>query len=201
MNALLREMERTPGSGQCNHGRPTYIELKLADIEKTIELRPDSMLSIAGSCPVGDLSADAGQVMKKHPLSNVMSALGEAKIAMPLKAFAQLIMGDGYTDVAIPTTLPGLFSKMSASDLDEVVNCETYDITHEPPVTELRSLVGSLKAAHSLDAEPVRQRLTLSIIRGAQPVLVKSGSADPVALPLVREYAKYLLSFVKTSVT
>jgi DNA mismatch repair protein MutL len=34
MNALLREMERTPGSGQCNHGRPTYVELKLADIEK-----------------------------------------------------------------------------------------------------------------------------------------------------------------------
>lgn len=34
MNALLREMETTPHSGQCNHGRPTYIELKLADIEK-----------------------------------------------------------------------------------------------------------------------------------------------------------------------
>ena len=34
MNALLREMERTPGSGQCNHGRPTYIEMKLADVEK-----------------------------------------------------------------------------------------------------------------------------------------------------------------------
>jgi len=34
MNALLREMERTPHSGQCNHGRPTYIELPLADIEK-----------------------------------------------------------------------------------------------------------------------------------------------------------------------
>jgi DNA mismatch repair protein MutL len=34
MNALLREMEATPFSGQCNHGRPTYIELKLADIEK-----------------------------------------------------------------------------------------------------------------------------------------------------------------------
>lgn len=34
MNALLRKMEATPGSGQCNHGRPTYIELKLADIER-----------------------------------------------------------------------------------------------------------------------------------------------------------------------
>jgi DNA mismatch repair protein MutL len=34
MNALLREMEATPGSGQCNHGRPTYVELKLADIER-----------------------------------------------------------------------------------------------------------------------------------------------------------------------
>jgi DNA mismatch repair protein MutL len=34
MNALLREMEDTPNSGQCNHGRPTYVELKLADVEK-----------------------------------------------------------------------------------------------------------------------------------------------------------------------
>ena len=34
MNALLREMEATPHSGQCNHGRPTYVELKLADVER-----------------------------------------------------------------------------------------------------------------------------------------------------------------------
>ena len=34
MNALLREMEQTPNSGQCNHGRPTYVELKLSDIER-----------------------------------------------------------------------------------------------------------------------------------------------------------------------
>ncbi|GIT90965.1 DNA mismatch repair protein MutL [Jannaschia pagri] len=34
MNALLREMEATPHSGQCNHGRPTYVTLKLADIER-----------------------------------------------------------------------------------------------------------------------------------------------------------------------
>jgi len=34
MNALLRQMEAVPGSGTCNHGRPTFIELKLADIER-----------------------------------------------------------------------------------------------------------------------------------------------------------------------
>jgi DNA mismatch repair protein MutL len=34
MNALLRQMEATPGSGTCNHGRPTYIEQKLTDIER-----------------------------------------------------------------------------------------------------------------------------------------------------------------------
>ncbi len=39
MNALLRDMEQTPFSGQCNHGRPTYIELKLADIEKLFSRR------------------------------------------------------------------------------------------------------------------------------------------------------------------
>ncbi len=39
MNALLRQMEATPGSGTCNHGRPTYIELKLADIERLFARR------------------------------------------------------------------------------------------------------------------------------------------------------------------
>ena len=34
MNSLLRQMEATPHSGQCNHGRPTYVELKLKDIER-----------------------------------------------------------------------------------------------------------------------------------------------------------------------
>jgi DNA mismatch repair protein MutL len=34
MNALLRQMEATPGSSTCNHGRPTFIELQLADMEK-----------------------------------------------------------------------------------------------------------------------------------------------------------------------
>ena len=39
MNALLREMESTPNSGQCNHGRPTFIELPLADIERLFQRR------------------------------------------------------------------------------------------------------------------------------------------------------------------
>jgi DNA mismatch repair protein MutL len=39
MNRLLRDMEKTEHSGQCNHGRPTYISLKLKDIEKLFDRR------------------------------------------------------------------------------------------------------------------------------------------------------------------
>ena len=48
MNDLLRRMEDTPFSGQCNHGRPTFVELRLKDVVRTGDEMPDAIKKLLG---------------------------------------------------------------------------------------------------------------------------------------------------------
>lgn len=203
--------------GTDEYSRKLAAADKLAAIEKQVEgLAHGSdnghLKALAAGCPRGGLDDAAIRTLRTAPLNGALHSLGEAKVALAVGDFFRLVMGpEKYGSMAdsipmVESMLPGMFNRLSKSgEIGECAADSTYDSLHTAIPRSVKELVTKLASDHSLAYEPVKRRATFAAVRGGDvPELVqgefnKQAAVSKQAQYLCKEYAKYVLSFVKQS--
>ena len=188
---------------------------KLAAMEEVIDgVSDDSPLGIAKYAFCGGSGFDeiSPNVLSKlgADTDQSLSEMGRAKVVLPLELFFKLALGNKADEIEphikeAKSKMPSLFRDIESNDgLDEFLGDGTYD---GAPclLRNIKDEVGGLTESHSLADEPLRKRITVSMIRkepGSGPSVetIKKASSEAVSGPanfLAREYGKYLLSFCR----
>jgi len=150
---------------------------KLADIEKRIEGQADGVLQLSGAVnPSSCLSSSDVSRLRGNRLSDVLRALADAEICLPMRDFMSLAFPKtnkhDLNDV-IPQAkkmMPGLFGRMLEGDLDSVCG----DTTFEPGIGvpgAIKSVIDKLVPEHSFASGPAGRRLTITVIKGDTPTV------------------------------
>lgn len=186
---------------------------RLAAMEKQIEATgrlfgPEVDAGTAsGSLPEGELDK-----LRGVNWNELMGALAQAKICLPMKDFFRLVLGSKYNSVAgemddAQSLLPGIFSKMlnSCDGVEDVTGNPAYDPATSLMPKAVRDVIESIKPGMSLGEGPVGRRLHITIIRGGDGPhgfggLHKLSSARSIskkASYMAKQYATYQLAFVR----
>lgn len=208
MAEMLGLAERSPafriGRSAAFHQK-LAVANKLADMEKTIEAI-GSPIDIPGGVPSKDIPDDTMKTLRHGDLNATLRGLGDAKIVLSLRDFIKLVMGEGAEGIDdAEKCVPGMFSNIaSKEDLGNIAGDDSYDGGDGLLPREILRAINGLEDEHSIAEGPVGRRVRITIIKGGplkmdkiSQALGKSASASPRAEVLVREYAKYLVSFRK----
>ena len=183
---------------------------RLAAMEKQIEAtgRLFNPKVDAGTAS-GSLPEEELDKLRSVDWNELMGALGQAQICLPMKDFFKLMLGNKFDSVAgemdnAQSLLPGMFSRMlnSGDGVEDVTGNPAYDPAMSLMPKGVRDVIESIKPGMSLGEGPVGRRLQITIIRGGDPAgLRKISSArgtGKTAEYIAKQYATYQLAFVRT---
>ena len=183
---------------------------RLAAMEKQIEatgrlFNPEVDAGTAN----GSLPEDELDKLRSIDWNELMGALSQAKICLPVKDFFRLMLGNKYDSYAgelgnAQSLLPGIFSRMlkSGDGVEDVTGSPAYDPAMSLVPKSIRDVIESVKPGMSLGEGPVGRRLSVTIIRGGGPArLHKAASVSDgiskTAQYMAKQYATYQLAFIR----
>jgi len=185
---------------------------RLAAMEKQIEATGRAIspeIDAAAECPA--MKDDQLDTMRGCDLNELMGALSQSKISLPIKDFFRLILGNKYDSVAGDVSeaedmLPGIFNRMlsSGDGVEDVTGMKTYDPAAGLLPKRVRDMIGGMVPDMSLGDEPVGRRVQISIIRGGGPAKtvkvshVKRAGVNKAAAYLAKQYVAYQLAFSRS---
>ena len=181
---------------------------RLAAMEKQIEatgrlFNPSVDAGVAN----GSLPEDELDTLRSVDWNELMGALSQAQVCLPMKDFFRLMLGNKYDSVAgemdsAQSLLPGIFSRMlnGGDGVEDVTGTTAYDPATSLMPKSVRDVIESIKPAMSLGEGPVGRRLSVTIIRGGGgPHGMRKLSADlrasKTAQYMAKQYAAYQLAF------
>jgi hypothetical protein len=182
---------------------------RLAAMEKQIEATGSAVSpEIDSAVNTSHLDDEVGSKLRTLDFNEMMGALAQAKICLPVKDFFRLVLGKKYDSVAgemddAESNLPGIFSRMlsTGDGVEDVTGMKTYDPETSLLPKQIRDLIATIAPDMSLDNGSVGRRVQISIIHGGGPVKstksahVKSASDNKVAHFLAKQYVAYQLAF------
>lgn len=206
----------SPGYGGGSYAEKMSASDKLAEIEKHVDAMANGkennqLRKVLFGCPSSRMSNQDMSTLKQGSLGGVLRKLAEAEIVLHPADFFQLVMGPKFSSIQdnvsmVVDTLPGMFDRLTKSgEASECAADTTYDPTDTAIPRHVSNLIEKLAGDHSMAYVPVQTRAYAAIVRGVSPwvegakIGEKQAAVSNQVGYLAKEYAKYILSFVKES--
>jgi hypothetical protein len=182
---------------------------RMAAMEKQIEATGHALgPKLDAGMPTGSASEDQLSQLRGVDANDLMGALSQAEVCLPVRDFFRLVLGDKYNSVAgemdgVESVLPGIYNRMldSGDGVEDVTGMRTYDPGASLVPKVVRDVIGSMAPEMSVAEGPVRRRVQVTILGGGSPKAAHVKQANGVskaAQYLAKQYVAYQLAFSRS---